>query len=162
MNYELTLKILFLLLLIPGIVGAILPILPGLVYMLIVSLIYGALYSFQILTLGELGILAGLTLLSFLTDFFSGIVGGKVGGASKGGLLWGMAGCIVGLLLFPPLGAFIGLFLGVLFAEFFKHRSPERALRGAAFSLLGKTFGIGINLFLAFVFFGFSIYFVFF
>lgn len=161
MNYILAAKFLFIILLLPGIAGAILPILPGLVYMIFIALLYAALFSFKILTLGELSILGGLTILSIIVDFLSGIIGGKIGGTSKKGLLWGLVGLVLGLLAFPPFGAFVGLFLGVFLGEYQIHRNIPIAKRAATYSFMGKTLGMGVNFILAIIFFILTIIFIF-
>ena len=162
MNYVLAAKLFFLILLLPGIAGAVLPVIPGLLYMLFVAIMYAAISSFKILTLGKLGILGGLAVLSVLVDFFSGAIGARFGGASAKALLWGMFGFLIGLFLFPPFGPFIGLFAGVFLSEYNSHKNGQLAIRSATFSLVGKTVGIAFNLVLAFLFFGLSLYFIFF
>jgi hypothetical protein len=58
-------------LLIPGIVMALVPGLPGLLYMLVIALVFGFIDQFTHLTLGNLGILAAITAVAMLLDLFS-------------------------------------------------------------------------------------------
>ncbi len=147
-------------LLLPGIAGAVMPVLPSTPYMFIVALIYGFVVGFSALTGTELAILAALALVSLLIDYLSGVLGAKYGGAAARSLGVGMLGLIMGLILFPPLGGIIGLFIGIFIAEYYRHNNQERAVRAATSGLIGSLVGIGINLLIAVAFFALFLYFV--
>lgn len=146
------LVVIFTLLIIPGLVGIILPILPGLPYMFVVALVYGLVTGFVSLTLTELGILGLIMVGSIMISYLSGFLGAAIGGASKNALIGGTIGLLIGLLAFPPWGIFIGLYLGVLVAQYMESDNHRRALKAANSSLIGSLSGIMINLVLAIVF----------
>jgi hypothetical protein len=145
------LVIIFFVLMVPGIAGAFLP-LPGLLYMFIISLIYGFVDKFQHLQLWELGVLAGVALLSIINDYLSGLLGAKYGGAAQKSMLLGIVGMIIGLILFPPFGGLVGVFVGILIAEFIRHGNSDKAVRAATGGLVGSIIGMAVTLVLAIVF----------
>ncbi len=144
----------FTLLLLPGVVGVIVPILPGLAYMLVMAVLFGFIDKFAHLHGWELAVLGGIALLSLIIDYASGMLGARWGGASKQAMLFGFLGLLVGLALFPPFGSMIGLFLGVLIAEIRNHKDERQAVRAATGSLLGSISGMVINVILAVIFIG--------
>lgn len=151
MSHE-TLVAIFTLLMIPGLIGTLLPVLPGIPLMFLVALVFGFVDRWQHLRPWEAAVLFGIVLISALVDYFSGLIGARYGGASRRAVLWGLIGFTVGLLVFPPFGGLIGLFLGVLVVELIGSRDQIRALRAAAGSLVGSLVGIAIGFFLAIMF----------
>jgi len=147
------------LLLLPGMVGIIIPVLPGIPYMLAIALIFGAASGFKTLGALEIIILTGLAVLSVAIDYLSGTVGAKYGGAKKMSLLLGFIGLIVGLFVLPPFGGVIGLFAGIFLGEILGHRGGKKAVRAATAGVLGAVLGVAINFLLGLVFIGLFIYF---
>lgn len=145
------LVIIFFVLMIPGIAGAFLP-LPGLLYMFIISLIFGFVDKFAHIQLWELGVLAGIALISMINDYMSGLLGAKYGGAAQKSMLYGIIGMIIGLIIFPPFGGLVGVFIGILLAEIIRGNSQEKAVRAATGGLVGSIVGMVITLILAIIF----------
>jgi len=143
--------IIFVILMIPGIAGAFLP-LPGLLYMFIISLIYGFVDKFQNLQPWELGVLAGIALVSIINDYLSGLIGAKYGGAAQKSMLYGIIGMIVGLIIFPPFGGLVGVFVGILIAELIRGTNQNKAVRAATGGLVGSIVGMVVTLVLAIIF----------
>jgi len=139
-------------LLLPGIIGIIIPVLPGIPYMFAISFIYGLLTRFISLNAIELIILALLAILSLIVDYSSGIMGAKYGGATKKSLIYGLAGLIVGTIIFPPFGGIIGLFIAIFISEILVHNNNKKAAKAASYSVLGSLTGMIINLVLAIIF----------
>jgi hypothetical protein len=153
------LVIIFTILLLPGIIGAILPIVPSVPWMFIVALIFGIIDRFQHLHWWELLILGILALISITADNVSGLVGAKGTGASRWGLLGGFIGGLIGLFFFPPWGAIIGMIVGVVVLEIIASRDHKKAVRSASGIILGNLANIIINLILCFIFIGLFILF---
>ena len=145
------LVIIFFVLMIPGMLGAFLP-LPGLLFMFIISLIFGFVDKFQHLQPWELGVLAGIAIISMINDYLSGMLGAKYGGAAQKSMLFGIIGMILGLIIFPPFGGLIGVFVGILIAEIIRGNSQEKAVRAATGGLVGSIVGMVITLILAIIF----------
>lgn len=120
---------LLVLVMVVGVVGAVVPALPGISLVLGAIVIWGLVVGFKGLTLA-LGVAIVALLLSLAIDYFAGVLGAQRAGASR----WGQTGAIVGMFLglfgllpFLPTGIpLLGLLLGTVFGAFtgeFLHRS---------------------------------------
>jgi len=137
-----------------GLVAALVPGIPAVFYMLLISLVFALIDGFESLTKFEFLILLCIYLVSFCVDVFSGLLGTRYGGASLRSFGAGILGAIIGMVIFPPLGALIGLFIGIFVSELKRHRSGKDAARAASFGVLGVVAGFIVNVVLAAVFFG--------
>ena len=153
------LVIIFTILMVIGIPGVFVPIIPALGYMFVIALIFAFLNGFTYITLVNLLTLAGLVAISVLIDYLSGVLGARYGGARRQSVVWGLVGTVIGFVVFPPLGGIMGLFLGILISELVHHRPQDKALRAATAGVIGSMVGIGINALLALVFVGLFIWF---
>jgi len=121
-----------------GVMGTLLPFLPGAVLMFLAVLIYGFIDNwmhFSPLFVVNIGI---ITVAAIALDYFSGIIGAKKFGASKNGTWGGVLGGIFGVFLLGPLGLIAGVISGVIIGELFSGKSFNLALK----SLLGTVIGI--------------------
>jgi uncharacterized protein YqgC (DUF456 family) len=148
------------LLMVPGIAMAFIPMLPALSYMFLVALLFGIYDKFTHVSSTEMLILLGIVLVSIVIDQGAGVLGAKYGGAHTKSLLWGMLGGFIGTILFPVLGSFIGLFIAVLGAELYYKKSQGLAMKAAGSALIGSITGVVVNIILACTFIGLFIYFV--
>ncbi len=146
---ELTLEILFAILIFVGVLLSLIPTLPAVPAIFLMTLLYGFITKFDELKPWHIVVFAGIAILSVLIDYFSGLIGAKLGGASKKSLLFGVIGLVIGLIIFPPFGAFLGLFVGVFIAELVQFKDHIKALRAASFSLAATVAGAVTNIFLA-------------
>lgn len=159
--HPLILPLLFTFLLVPGLFMTLLPMMPALTYMFVVAGVFALIDEFVRITPANLAVLGGILALSILIDWSAGLLGARFGGASVRSLLYGIAGLFVGGILFFPFGGLVGLFAGVLVAELLADRSSHEALRAATGSFLGAVGGMLTNAFLALLFFGLFLYFLF-
>ena len=141
-------------LLIPGILMAIIPTVPGMLYMLVIVLVYGIYDHFVHVTWIEFGILAAITAVAMIIDTVSGLIGAKWGGAHWSSIVSGIVGLILGsaLIPIPIVGSIIGMFFGVLASEWYRTRNMSQAHRAATGSLLGTLAGAGVKIVAAIVF----------
>jgi hypothetical protein len=141
---------------IAGLVGCILPLIPG------PPLSYAALLIAHF-TLDEpfttrfLMVWLILVILVTLLDYYVPIWGTQKFGGSKSGV-WGSAvGLIVGLFFFPPLGIVVGPFIGAVAGELLIGKDMQIALKSGLGSFLGFITGtimkLAVSLFLGFHFF---------
>ncbi|HKK40234.1 MAG TPA: DUF456 domain-containing protein [Cryomorphaceae bacterium] len=142
---EIALAILSGLFLIIGLLGAILPVLPGPILswvgILILHFTDYAEYTTTFLVVSALIVIA-ITVL----DYFIPIWGTKKFGGTKAGVTGSTVGLIVGLF-FPPLGLIIGPFAGALIGEILANRKEfKKALKSATGSFLGFLVGTGLKL----------------
>jgi len=131
-----------------GVAGTILPLLPGLALIFLTGLGYGIYDKFQHVSPAVTAVLAVLTVLGLGVDYFAGVVGAKSSGASKSGtwgaLLGGILGVLFlpwGVLIFPPAGAIIG--------ELIAGKDPRQAVTTAWGTCLGMLGGAVAKLLLA-------------
>jgi len=139
-------------LMIPGIIGVFLPVIPSIPYMLVIAIIFGYTDKFEHLTLSNLIILIVITIISIIVDYLSGLLGAKFGGATLKSLAFGFLGMTVGVFINPLIGGIIGLFLGILVGETLVYKDHEKALKAATGGLLGVLVGMITNFILAVLF----------
>ncbi|MGC9333273.1 MAG: DUF456 domain-containing protein [Anaerolineae bacterium] len=120
-----------------GIMGTVLPVLPGTILILLGALVYAVVEGFQSVGWPTLVVMGLLTALATSADVWASSVGARVGGASGWSVLLGLAGGLMGLFLFSLPGAVIGALLGVLLTEMMRVRNWRKALRAGGGWLLG-------------------------
>lgn len=120
-----------------GLIGSIVPVLPGpIISWLGILSLY--LTSFIPINYILLGITLFITLTLSVLDYIIPAQGTKRFGGSKYGI-WGTnIGLVIGIFAPIPFGFLIGPFVGALIGElFFEPKNQQRALKAAAGSLLG-------------------------
>lgn len=133
---------------ITGILGCIIPAIPG------PPLTYASLLLMYIADnpQGEitgkflflwLAIVAAVSILDYLLQpYFTKITGG-----SSLAVRYSIAGMVAGMIFFPPFGIIAGSFIGALIAEFVVNKKPLKNSLLAAFgAFLGFIFGTGLKL----------------
>jgi len=143
-NIDTFLQILGALLVLGGIIGSVLPFLPGppLAY---VGLLVQQLKSDPPYTIKFLLIWAAITIVVSVLDYLVPLYGTKKFGGSK----YGMWGCTIGLivgLFFPPWGLIAGPFIGAFVGELVANNQSDLALRAAFGSFIGFLFGTLLKL----------------
>lgn len=143
-------------LIIIGIAGCIVPVIPGppisYVALLLQQLKSDPPYSLRLLII--LGIVA---LLVTILDYVVPVWGTKrLGGSSAG--MWGSTiGVFAGLFCFPPIGIIVGPFIGAVIGELITGKEVNTALRSGLGSFLGFVTGtlmkLAVSLVIAFYFF---------
>lgn len=136
------------LLLLGGLIGCILPILPGPpVSFLGVLAIWWA-RDFEASSFGATTVLVlGLSaLIVTILDYLLPVWGAKRGGATRGGVWGSLIGMIVGTLFFPPLGCVLGALVGALAFELMAGRDFGPALRASWGVFVGTVAGILVKL----------------
>ncbi len=136
-------------LLLAGVVGCVLPVLPGppLAFLALVLLHFTGAYDVATSDLIVTALLAGgITAL----DYYLPIWGTKrLGGTRRG--VWGATiGLVLGLILFPPFGILIGPFIGAFIGEMTESDDVGKALRSAFGSLIGFLVGTAGKLLVTF------------
>jgi uncharacterized protein YqgC (DUF456 family) len=133
------------LLLLLGILGAILPVLPGppLNYAALLLLHFTERYQFS---LRFLLVWAVVTIVVSLLDYVIPIWGTKKFGGSKRGIWGSVIGLVAGILFFPPWGILIGPVVGAVVGEFTAGKSQREALRSGLGSFVGFVAGTLLKL----------------
>ena len=125
-----------------GLIGTVLPVIPGTTIILDAAIIHRMMLGAE-KSIGwrSIAILLLLTLATYALDFLSGYVGAKYFGATK----WGMFGAVIGALVgivFGIIGLFIGPVIGAITGEFIAGKKLIDAGRAGWGSLLGNLGGI--------------------
>jgi uncharacterized protein YqgC (DUF456 family) len=129
-----------------GMVGCILPIIPGPIISFCALLLLSWTKNWQVFSPVFLIIMSALGAFLMVFDYIAPALGAKKYGASKSGL-WGSAiGMIIGIFLIPPWGMIVGAFIGALIGELATGKSGRNSLRAGWGILIGNMFGIGLKL----------------
>ena len=133
------------LLMIVGLVGCLIPVIPGpplsFIGLLLLHFTRYADFSFEFLLM-----FGCIAVIVTILDYIVPIWGTKKFGGSKAGM-WGAAiGLVLGLIILPPLGIIIGPFAGAVMGEAFMGKKTAKAFRAGLGSLLGLMMGIGLKL----------------
>lgn len=133
------------LLLLGGIAGCVLPLIPGppLSFLALMLLHFTPGYGFSD---RFLLIWAGITVVVTLMDYWIPVWGAKKFGASRPGVRGSVIGLIAGIFMFPPFGIIIGPFLGAVIGELISGKDSARALRAGAGSFAGFMGGVLLKL----------------
>ncbi len=120
-----------------GLVGAIIPAMPGVPLIYAGYLLYGVLSGWQSYGLGTMVFWAAVTILSLVLDYLAGIAGTKKYGASIFGIWGSVVGAVAGVLLANLPGLVIGTFVGAFAGELWAGKSSKEALRAGKGALIG-------------------------
>ena len=125
-----------------GLIGAVVPVLPGTTIILAAAIIHRLMLGPE-KSVGwrTIAILGCLTLATYALDFLSGYFGAKYFGATK----WGMFGAIIGAavgIFFGFIGLFVGPVIGAIAGEFIAGKQLVDAGRAGWGSLLGNFAGM--------------------
>lgn len=143
-------------LLLLGIVGCLMPFLPGppLAY---ASLLLLQVSSHKPYTENFLIIWALVTGMVLLADYYIPIWSAKKFGGTKSGVWGATIGLIAGIFFFPPFGLIIGPFIGAFAGEMLNKQGSEKAFRSALGSFIGFVAGtlmkLGICIVMGYYFF---------
>jgi len=110
-----------LVLMVVGLLGSVLPGLPGVTLIFLSALVYAIITDFRTLGVAILVVLFIFAAIAFLADFVATSYGARRFGASNwgtvGGAVGGIAGALIGLL-FLGIGSLFGLILGTIAGVF--------------------------------------------
>lgn len=124
-----------------GLVGIVVPVMPGLL------LVWGAGLVWTLLAdgSGRWVVLAVMTVLLVLGAGLKWVLPARLAtgsGAPRRAVLWMAAGIVVGFFVLPPLGALVGAVVGVYVGELVRLRDPAAAWPSTRAALLGVGIGV--------------------
>ena len=133
------------LLLIAGIMGCVLPALPGppLSYLGLLALHFTEKYQFS---LKFLIIWAVVVVVVSLVDYLVPVWGAKKFGASKRGIWGSIIGLLLGFFIFPPFGIIVGPFAGAVIGELTSGKKSGDAMYAGFGSFAGFMTGVLLKL----------------
>lgn len=136
-----------------GLVGLILPGLPG-APLILLGLILGAwAENFTYIGLWTIVVLTVLAGLTYAVDFWATIFGAKKFGASKRAIIGALIGVVAGLFLGLP-GVVFGPFIGAVIGELSARRDLQQATRAGIGATIGLVIGAALKIAMAFAMIG--------
>jgi uncharacterized protein YqgC (DUF456 family) len=129
-----------------GLIGCILPVMPG------PPLSYASLFILSIAKTWEpfsvafLIVMGVLMVAVTLVDYIFPAIGARRYGASKAGVELSVIGMLVGVFFIPPWGIFIGAFAGAVIGELLVGKEGVRALQAGWGVFVGNMASIGFRL----------------
>lgn len=140
-------------LIVVGLVGIVLPALPGTI-LILAGLVLGAWAdNFARVGPGMLVLIGVIGAASYAVDFVAAALGAKHLGASKRAMVGAALGTVLGLF-FGFVGVIVGPFLGAVVGELTQHRDWKRVGRAGLAAWLGFVIGAAVKVAIAFVMLG--------
>ncbi len=139
-----------------GLVGTILPVIPGITLIFGAALAYGFLTDFSAISVNMLMLFAVMTIVTYLSDWIATTYGVKKMGGSWYGTVGAVIGTIVGISG-GIVGILLGVFIGAFLFELLGGKSHQTALRAGAGSMIGFVIGgvfkiaVGVAIIVVFV-----------
>ena len=125
MALEIIFTVIGALLVIAGLIGCIVPVIPGPILSFISLILISIPSGFGIFKPLTLVILGAAAIASQLLDNLLPVFSSNRAGAGKAGIWGSIIGMIAGMFLFPPFGVIIGAFFGALFGEMLFNRENK-------------------------------------
>ena len=141
------------LLVLTGLAGTVLPVLPGTAFVFAGLLLAAWLQDFAQVGWITIAVLGALTLLSFVVDFVASAVGAQRVGASRGAIAGAAIGTVIGIPL-GIVGLLAGPFLGAVVGELAARPDVLRAGKVGVGAWMGFLVGTLLKLALAFAMVG--------
>jgi uncharacterized protein YqgC (DUF456 family) len=129
-----------------GIVGCVLPIIPGPPLAYVALLLLSIARKWQAVSPTVLIVLGVAAAAVTVIENLMPIITSKWKGAGKAGIWGSVAGMIVGMVFFPPFGVIIGTFVGAVLGELLFSNRPDGALKAGWGVFLGTMLGIALKL----------------
>lgn len=135
-----------------GIIGSILPVVPGTPLIFLAALGYAVVDDFEGVGWKTLAVLGGIALFSQAVDWLASAYGARRYQASRWGILAGIIGGILGAFFWGLVGILLGVFLGAFLAEWtLAGKCTRVALKIGVGSLLGFLSGTLMKFILALI-----------
>ncbi|MCS7220677.1 MAG: DUF456 family protein [Anaerolineae bacterium] len=132
-------------LMLAGLVGTLVPVLPGTALIWLGAAVYGWATGFAQVNGWLLLGLAAIALITHGLSYLTSALGARGLGASR----WGMGGAVIGglagLLLLGPVGILVGPFVGAVVGETMAGRRGQEAVRAGMGGVLGALSGTFLN-----------------
>lgn len=153
MDWTIVWWVLAVLIVITGLIGTVLPVLPGVPIMFAGLVLAAWLGGFEVVGWGTIAVLGALTALAILIDILSAAFGARRLGASPRAFWGATIGAVAGLFFGLP-GIILGPFVGAVTAEFSAGHGARQAGRSGYGVWLGMVLGTAAKLAIAFLMVG--------
>ncbi len=129
-----------------GLIGCIVPILPGPVLSLLSLFLFSFARGWEPFSGTFLAVMTALAAAVTAADYFLPLRSARKYGASRRGILGALLGMLLGVFFLPPFGLFLGAFLGALAGELLSRKGEREALRAAWGAFTGTVLGMVVKL----------------
>ena len=130
-----------LLVMLAGLIGSLLPVMPGVPLILIAAIGHRLFFGESSINNVVLVILVWLTLVSLVFDFLASLLGSRKFGATWLGMTGAVVGGIIGLFFSLP-GIILGPFLGAMIFEMLGDKEFKQAVHAGVGATVGLLLGI--------------------
>jgi len=132
-----------------GLVGTVLPAIPGVPLIFLGLFVAAWAEGFQHVGMGTITVLGVMALIAYGVDLAAGALGAKKFGASRLAVVGAMVGAVVGLFMGIP-GVLVGPFVGAAAGEFVARRDLLQAGRAGFGTWLGLVVGAAVKIAISF------------
>lgn len=132
-----------------GLIGVIVPLLPGIPLIFLAYAVYGFLTDWQTVTILAAVIMGLVALFSFVIDYLATGLGAKKYGASKSGIWGAILGAFLGVVVFNFFGLIIGPLIGAFVGELIDGKPHPLAAKATWGSLVGLLAGGFVKIIIA-------------
>jgi uncharacterized protein len=138
------------LLFVAGLIGALVPFMPGTPLILLGALIYAAVTRFGVIGVGRLVVLTMIAALAYALEHLAGAAGAKRSGGSRWAVIGAVVGGVLGFVIFP-IGVLLGPIVGAVIGEFLHAGNLQQSVRTGVGTLVGALLGAVAHFALALV-----------
>jgi hypothetical protein len=132
------------LLMLAGVVGAVVPLIPGTPLVFAGALVYAIATDFNPIGFGRLAILAVFGIAGWALEHVAGALGARRAGGSRAAVVGAILGALVGLA-FAPLGLLLGPIAGAIGGELLSGRDPAGSVRTGIATAIGVALGVAAH-----------------
>lgn len=125
-----------------GIVGCVVPVLPGPPIGYVSLILLSLAYKWKAYSTNFLIVMGVITVVVTVLDFILPVYLPKRYGASKFGIWGSIIGMIAGMIFFPPFGLIIGTFVGAVLGELAFNKDKRVSLKAALGVFIGTVASI--------------------
>jgi uncharacterized protein YqgC (DUF456 family) len=134
-----------------GLIGAFLPVIPDLILIWLAALGYGLLVGWGTTGPWFFGGITLLGLVGVVSEVWMSGLGGRVGGASLKSLAVGILLGIVGFIFLTPIGGLVLLLVGTFTMEYYRLGDAEEAFKAVLGVGLGYGASFGVKFLIALI-----------
>jgi uncharacterized protein YqgC (DUF456 family) len=152
--YRIAVLTISLLIMLGGLAGIILPVIPSTPVIWVGVFIYAAYDGFETIGWSLLLIFAILTIVSLVLDYLGGVIGARKYGATRWGLIGSVIGGIFGFFMGGIVGLVFGPFFGAVLFELIFGKDLRGAFKSGVGTLVGFLGGVIVKLVISVVIIG--------
>lgn len=141
-----TLIFVAILLAVVGLIGCLVPVLPGTPLSYAALLLISYALQWRPFSLAFLALMALAMLAVMLLEYVFPLAGAKRFGASRAGLVGSVGGMLLGIFVFPPWGLILGAFAGAMAGELAAGKDVRTALRAGWGLFIGNLVSTAVKL----------------